>query len=74
MARSVVIGTVTLACKSFVKLGTLETFGTEQRLLRLLEGNVLERPLITVSNHSSVIDDPLLFAGRLVSVDEANYS
>jgi hypothetical protein len=64
MARSVVIGSVTLLCKSFVKIGTLETFGTEHRLLKLLEGRRLKRPLITVSNHSSVIDDPLLFAGN----------
>ncbi|KAJ8113778.1 hypothetical protein OPT61_g4175 [Boeremia exigua] len=58
------MGAVGLLCKGFLGLNKIETHGME-RFLRLLderrEPKERERGLITVSNHISVMDDPILW-------------
>ncbi|KAF3036819.1 hypothetical protein E8E12_006346 [Didymella heteroderae] len=58
------MGAVGLLCKGFLGLNNIETHGME-RFLRLLderrEPKERERGLITVSNHISVMDDPILW-------------
>ncbi|KAF9691776.1 hypothetical protein EKO04_010363 [Ascochyta lentis] len=58
------MGAVGLLCKGFLSLNSIETHGME-RFLRLLderrEPRERERGLITVSNHISVMDDPILW-------------
>ncbi|KAF1927465.1 uncharacterized protein M421DRAFT_421876 [Didymella exigua CBS 183.55] len=58
------MGAVGLLCKGFLSLNKIETHGIE-RFLRLLDDRQhpkeRERGLITVSNHISVMDDPILW-------------
>ncbi|KAJ4311176.1 Lyso-phosphatidylcholine acyltransferase [Neodidymelliopsis sp. IMI 364377] len=58
------MGAVGLLCKGFLGLNSIETHGME-RFLRLLDEREdpkeRERGLITVSNHISVMDDPILW-------------
>ncbi|KAH6517298.1 hypothetical protein HBI81_179670 [Parastagonospora nodorum] len=63
-ASTVVMGAVGMLCKGFLGLNSVETHGME-KFLRLLDErqdvNGRERGLITVSNHISVMDDPILW-------------
>ncbi|KAH6625717.1 hypothetical protein C7974DRAFT_396592 [Boeremia exigua] len=63
-ASAIVMGAVGLLCKGFLGLNKVELHGME-RFLQLLDERQdpkeRERGLITVSNHISVMDDPILW-------------
>ncbi|TMW65972.1 hypothetical protein Poli38472_003737 [Pythium oligandrum] len=65
LGRIPVIGTVTWVSKLYLRfLSTMKTEGLEH-LLHQLENRPTKTPLITVSNHTSAVDDPAVISSVL---------
>lgn len=58
---TVIIGGVGLACKAFLRLCTRTEIQNLPTLLRAISERPPGTPLLTVSNHTSTLDDPLLW-------------
>ncbi|KAL1915271.1 uncharacterized protein VTP21DRAFT_7547 [Calcarisporiella thermophila] len=56
-----IIFTVGMACKLFLKWCTTTTLYGHEAFFDILMDPNRKRPLVTVSNHTSVLDDPLLW-------------
>jgi monolysocardiolipin acyltransferase len=60
------IGTTGLACYAFAHLFTNTVVHNRETLLWVLDEHYKHnRPIITISNHTSTLDDPLLWGAML---------
>ena len=60
-ARASVVAPISAICKSIQWMyPPIQTFGTRSEFLKVVQHR--RRPLLTISNHMSVWDDPFLFA------------
>ena len=61
IASDLVMGGVGITAKTFLKIFTQTTVYNLQSLIGAIEGRSKGTPLITVANHTSTLDDPLLW-------------
>ncbi len=61
MPSSLVLGTVGLLCKAYLRACTRLTVTNGEALLNAIHSRPAKKPLLTVANHTSTIDDPLMF-------------